>query len=120
MRRQKVELLTFRLRATTGRAPFELVRIAAGSGDAAAARKRTRTCRFEGRDLETPVYDGALLGAGDRFSGPALIEETTTTVVIPPRYDCEVDAYRNYVLTRRAVTAADDIRPVAALAGGAQ
>ena len=39
--------------------------------------------------METPVYDGALLRAGNRFPGPALIEETTTTVVVPPRYDAD-------------------------------
>jgi N-methylhydantoinase A/oxoprolinase/acetone carboxylase beta subunit len=32
--------------------------------------------------------------------GPAIIEETTTTVVIPEAYVCLVDKYKNYVLTR--------------------
>jgi N-methylhydantoinase A len=98
---QAVEFLTFRLRATTPKAPFELPRIETGDGDPQKALKRSRTCRFDGRDVVTPVYDGALLRAGDRFDGPAIIEEATTTVVIPTRYGCEVDRYRNYVLTRR-------------------
>jgi N-methylhydantoinase A len=97
---QAVEFLTFRLRATTPKAPFQLRRLEAGDGDAARAQKRTRTCRFAGRDLDVPVYDGERLLAGDRFAGPAVIEEATTTVVIPDRYDCTVDEYRNYVLTR--------------------
>ncbi len=57
-----------------------------------------------------PIYDGERLRAGDHFVGPAIIEETTTTVVIPVRYDCTVDAYRNYVLTREGSSA----RPAAA------
>jgi len=55
--------------------------------------------------VDTPIYDGALLAAGHRLSGPAIIEETTTTVVIPSRYDCVVDDQKNYVLTRRAGSA---------------
>jgi N-methylhydantoinase A len=117
---QGIEFLTFRLRATTPKTPFELRRIDDGDGDATRSLKRRRVSRFDGRDAETPVYDGELLRSGDRFSGPAIVEETTTTVVIPPRYDCEVDAYKNYVLTRRTSSTGDEIRPVEALAGGIQ
>jgi N-methylhydantoinase A/oxoprolinase/acetone carboxylase beta subunit len=46
------------------------------------------------------VYDGAQLVAGCRFNGPAIIEETTTTVVIPASYSCAVDQWKNYILTR--------------------
>jgi N-methylhydantoinase A len=101
---QGVQFLTFRLRATTPRAAFELQRVDEVGDTAEAALKRTRACRWQGRDVETRVYDGAALRAGHHFDGPAIIEETTTTVVIPPRYACHVDQYRNYVLTRRQDT----------------
>jgi len=116
---QTVEFLTFRLRATTPKSPFELRRIEGGGGDASRAIKRTRVCRFQGDDLETPVYDGGILRAGDRFSGPAIIEETTTTVVIPPRYTCEVDEYKNYVLTRRQPLDERGVTRIGATAGEA-
>lgn len=115
---QGIEFLTFRLRATTPKTAFELRRIQDGDGDAKRSLKRTRVCRFDGRDTETPVYDGELLRNGDRFSGPAIVEETTTTVVIPSRYDCAVDAYKNYVLTRRTILPGDEIQAAEALAGG--
>ena len=35
------------------------------------------------------------------ISGRAIIEETTTTVVIPEAYICSVDKYKNYILARR-------------------
>ena len=38
--------------------------------------------------------------AGNVITGPAIIEETTTTVVIPAAFVCSVDKYKNYVLTR--------------------
>jgi N-methylhydantoinase A len=102
---QAIEFLTFRLRATTPKAPFELNRIEPGTGDASGALKRRRAAWWDGSAVDTPVYDGAALRAGDRFAGPAIIEEATTTVVVPPRFGVEVDPYRNYVLTRGAATA---------------
>jgi N-methylhydantoinase A len=96
-----VEVLTLRLKATTPKARFTLTRVAAGGKNPASALKRRRTCRFEGRDVNTPVYDGEKVLAGHVIAGPAIIEETTTTVVIPRKFVCSVDKYKNYVLTRR-------------------
>jgi N-methylhydantoinase A len=97
---QQVELLTFRLRATTPRAAFEMRRIETGGADASQALKRHRTAWFEGAPVDTPVYDGASLRAGDVFHGPAIVEEDTTTVVVPASYELRVDDFRDYVLTR--------------------
>ncbi len=74
------------------------------TADAVGARKRRRPCL---RDLargyeDTPVYDGSKLAAGHELLGPAVIEERTTTVVIPAWFTCRVDRWRNYILTRRA------------------
>jgi N-methylhydantoinase A len=95
-----VEILTLRLKATTPNAPFTLPQVAQGDADPKPAFKRRRTCRFNGRDVDTPIYDGEKVLAGNVISGPAIIEETTTTVVIPEAYVCSVDKYKNYILTR--------------------
>ncbi len=118
---QQVELLTFRLRATTPKAPFAMRAIEAGGPDSSGALKRQRTVWFDGAPVDTPVYDGALLRAGNEFHGPAIIEETTTSVVIPPRYACRVDDVRNYVLTRDGaqVNGTGAERQGAQLVGGA-
>ena len=42
------------------------------------------------------IYDGNALESGMRLSGPAIVEEADTTVVIPPDMNCMVDAYGNY------------------------
>ncbi|MBZ0138504.1 MAG: hydantoinase/oxoprolinase family protein, partial [Pseudorhodoplanes sp.] len=96
-----VEILTLRLKATTPNAPFALPQVAQGGVDPTKALKRRRTCRFNGRDVDTPIYDGEKVMAGNIISGPAIIEETTTTVVIPEAYICSVDKYKNYILARR-------------------
>lgn len=65
-----------------------------------AALKGTRPMIFsaDGVRQDTPVYDGGLLGAGDRIVGPAVIEEVTTTIVIEPGWLAELDATGVYVL----------------------
>ncbi len=98
---KQVEILTLRLKASTPSLPFALPQVAKGEADAKAAVKRRRVCRFNGRDIDTPIYDGEKVLAGNVITGPAIIEETTTTVVIPEAYVCSVDQYKNYVLTRR-------------------
>jgi N-methylhydantoinase A len=118
---QAVEFLTFRLRATTPKAPFELTRIAPAEGDASTALKRFRKAWWDGEPRETPVYDGLLLRAGHRFTGPAIIEEATTTVVVPPAYSLEVDEFRNHVMTRGLAAAhtGDQGRVAVPVGGGA-
>ena len=98
---KQVEILTLRLKASTPSVPFALPQVGQGAADPGGALKRRRTCRFDGRDTDTPVYDGEKVLAGNVITGPAIIEETTTTVVIPATYVCSVDKYKNYVLTRR-------------------
>lgn len=74
--------------------------VAPGKG-ANSVLKGTREMIFnaEGRTHATPVYDGALLGAGDVISGPSVIQEVTTTIVIEPGWVAELDASAVYVLT---------------------
>ncbi|HPD92741.1 MAG: hydantoinase/oxoprolinase family protein [Rhodobacter sp.] len=72
----------------------------AGQG-AERALKGHRPMIFDasGAALDTPVYDGAALGAGDRIEGPAVIQEVTTTIVLEPGWSADLDASGVYVLT---------------------
>ncbi len=73
----------------------------AGKGPT-AAKKGARRMIFsgDGEGLDAPVYDGAMLGAGDSISGPAVIEEETTTVVIEPGWQAHLDQSACYLLTK--------------------
>lgn len=73
--------------------------VAAGKG-AQAALDGSREMIFaaDGVTQQTPVYSGALLGAGDRIVGPAVIEEVTTTIVIEPGWTAELTVSGVYVL----------------------
>jgi N-methylhydantoinase A len=46
----------------------------------------------------TAIYNSDLLEPGMALKGPAVIEESGTTVVVPPGIQCLVDDYGNYVL----------------------
>jgi N-methylhydantoinase A len=99
------QFLTFRLLATARQGEFELRAEAAASPDASDAIKRTRTCWWAGKPLETPAYDGTALKAGNVLEGPAVVEERTTTIVVPGGFRCSVDERKNYIVERTAVTA---------------
>ncbi len=101
------QFLTFRLVASAPRTPFELRAASASDDDASGALKRTRTCFWDGEALETPAYDGQLLRAGNIVEGPAIVEERTTTIVVPAGFTCAVDERKNYVLQRTAAAGAN-------------
>ena len=44
------------------------------------------------------IYNADLLEPGMSFSGPAILEESGATIVIPPAMSCHVDDYGNYHL----------------------
>ena len=67
----------------------------------ASARKGKREIFFtrpERKRVDTPVYDYALLGAGARVRGPAVIELPFTTTLVPPGFQVTIDNYLNLVM----------------------
>ena len=46
----------------------------------------------------TPVYDGDKISSGHLVSGPAIIEEPDTTIVVYPGQEAMADHYRTYVI----------------------
>ena len=78
----------------------EVASLAAGT-DVDAAIKGSRNAIFsaDGTSQRVPVIDGDKLGAGSVVTGPAIIEEITTTVVIEPGWRAELHESGSYVLT---------------------
>ena len=101
MIRLGVEFLTFRLKASAPRARFRLEEIRGAGKNPSAAQKRTRACWFDGRKVDTPVYDGDKLMAGNVIAGPAIIEERTTTAVVPGGFTAQVDQFKNCILQKQ-------------------
>src|SRR5712692_2745273 len=69
-----------------------------------AAKKGKRKIFFtrpERAFIETPIYNYALLGAGSRIKGPAVIELPFTTTLVPPGFNVTVDDYADLVMEVR-------------------
>jgi len=65
------------------------------------AHRETREAYFEeaGAYVETEVYGRDALGAGVSFTGPAIVEQMDSTVVVPPEATAEVDEIGNIIIT---------------------
>jgi N-methylhydantoinase A len=98
-----IELVSLRLRAlaNAGRVGFaKLTRTAAESSPLPRRDNYSRQVYF-GRDhglLDTPIYSRRNITAVQ--SGPIIIEEPDTTVVVPPRWRISRDGYANLVLSK--------------------
>jgi N-methylhydantoinase A len=93
-----VEIVGFRVEAVGKRGKFSI----------APQRPIARNLESRGRRqvywpksrayIETPIYDGQILGPGSAITGPAVLEFATTTVVIPEEWSCRGDDLGNLIL----------------------
>jgi len=95
---QPVEALHWRLTAM-GRTERPHFGRATSKSNAAASRKKRREVIFDGCKMATDVYDGSVLDAQTKIEGPAIVEEPTTTIVIPPGCQLVVNEYGDYELS---------------------
>jgi N-methylhydantoinase A len=92
------ELVTFRLTGY-GTVPKPPLREISPSDDVSEARTGSRLVDFDERgQAETAVFDRAALGAGAHITGPAAIEETATTTLVPPGMTADVDRLGNIIV----------------------
>ncbi len=67
-------------------------------GDASAAVVDRHRVYFDGNFVNTSIYDRALLAAGNRVTGPAVVLQKDSTTVIHPGHVGEVDEYLNILI----------------------
>jgi len=98
-----VELVGIHLVAKAEVGKLKMVAQKLGDKDASPAQKGERMVDYalEGKHKAT-VYDGDKLVPGMEFSGPAIVEDSGTTMVIHPANSVHVDAYRNIHITLNA------------------
>jgi len=69
------------------------------SEDPSPAFKGTRRVGFDQLGLvETNIYDGTKIKPGNLITGPAIIEEPETTIVVYPQQEAMLDHYQTYVI----------------------
>jgi N-methylhydantoinase A len=91
-----VEMVGIHLVARAEVGKLEMVPAQLGDKDASGAVKGTRIVDYalEGKH-EAVIYDGDKLMPGMEFIGPAVVEDSGTTIVIHPENEVSLDAYRN-------------------------
>jgi N-methylhydantoinase A len=94
-----VELVTYHLIAIAEVDKLKPRKLSKGEGQAKDAIKGHRRADYlEDGIHQSTLYDGDALIPGMSITGPAIIEEAETTVVIPPDMPCHVDEYGNYLI----------------------
>jgi len=105
---QKIELVNF---CVSGFGLIERPDIPklAARGASTPARKSVRPVYFDVAFRDTPVYDRAVLPAGFRLEGPAVVEEFGSTTVVFPAQQLDVDPH-GILIVRSAQAKAEGVR----------
>jgi N-methylhydantoinase A len=97
---QQIEWVNLRV---SGIGPIErpkLRRLESSDGDAGRARTGRRAVHFDGAWHDAAVYRRDGLLAGDEVIGPAVVQEFSSTVPLPPGFVARVDDLANLVIRR--------------------
>jgi N-methylhydantoinase A len=97
---EPVQLVTFRLEATGLVSKATLKAHPAAGEDASHAIRESRDVWLaeSGDFVACPVYAREELKSGNRFSGPAIVEQMDATTVVLPGMNARVDPYLNLIL----------------------
>jgi N-methylhydantoinase A len=93
-----VEIVSYRVRSTGVVAPVETKRFEPTGARLEDALRERRQVRFNGREIECPVYRRDGLDVGLAFSGPAIVEQLDCTTVVNPGQVISVDQFRNLIV----------------------
>jgi N-methylhydantoinase A len=93
-----VEIATLRVvgRGVTRELP--LTAVSSNGGSVGDAIDRHEPAVFGGRTVQTPIYDRDGLSPGHVITGPAIVVQQDSTVVIEPGYAGTVDQFANIVI----------------------
>jgi N-methylhydantoinase A len=99
-----VQLVTLRVEAvgTVKKAELRAERDAGPDASGAIVGHRPVWLRGAGDFVSTPVYAREALRAGNRFTGPAIVEQMDATTMVVPGMTARVDSWRNLVLEAEA------------------
>jgi N-methylhydantoinase A len=93
-----VEIVSYRVRSTGVVAPVEIKRFEPSGGKLEDALRERRQVRFNGKQIECPVYRRDGLDVGLAFAGPAIVEQLDCTIVVCPGQVVSVDELKNLIV----------------------
>ena len=92
------ELYTLRALVQGRESAAEAQALASGNGDPSAAKYAQSKVYYDGQHHDAIIFDRALLKAGDRVSGPAIVTEMDSTTLVLPGCTGEVDPVGNLLI----------------------
>ena len=97
---EAVQLVTFRIEAAglVRKARFQPQTEAGPDASAAITGRRDMWLPEAGGFVSCPVYDRERLQAGNRITGPAIVEQMDTTTIVLPGMVAVVEPYMNLIL----------------------
>jgi N-methylhydantoinase A len=97
---EPVQLVTFRVEASglVLKATFTPMPLIGSDGAHAVVEERPVWLPEAQAFASCPVYDRDRLEAGDRFGGPAIVEQMDATTFVPSGVTAQVDAWLNLIL----------------------
>ena len=96
--KRPTEIVNVRVRAVSETEKPQLAIHELQGADASRATLGQCAIVFDGAEEESLLVDRSKLLPGNEFSGPALVVEYSTTTVVPPDFQCRVDAGENLIL----------------------
>jgi N-methylhydantoinase A len=97
---EPVEIVSYRV-CGTGLVPHvEMPRFQPAGTTLADALRETRRVRFDGNEVDCPVYQRERLDAGSALAGPAILDQFDCTTVICPGQVARVDEWKNLIVTQ--------------------
>ncbi|NSY41915.1 hydantoinase/oxoprolinase family protein [Agrobacterium tumefaciens] len=97
-REAEVEILQIRVRVSGSLAAPSLEQTPPKMGEVRA--KGQRTIQIGGKSYLAAIYDRAAISSDAAIAGPVVIDQTDTTILVPPLFTATVNGFGDLILTR--------------------
>ena len=96
---EPVEIVSYRVRGIGLVPPVEMPQFKPTGTTLADAQREMRRVRFDGKEIDCPVYQRERLDVGLTVAGPAILDQFDCTTVICPGQTARVDEWKNLIVT---------------------
>src|SRR5262245_11812207 len=96
---EPVEIVSYRVRGVRLVPPVAMPKFKPAGGTLEDARRDVRPARFDGSEIDCPVYQRERLDVGLTLTGPAILDQFDCTTVICPGQSARVDEWKNLIVT---------------------
>ncbi len=97
---EPVEIVSYRVRGVGVVPHVDMPKFSSTGAPLAEAWRETRTVRFDGADVDCPVYQRERIDVGLTVAGPAVLDQFDCTTVVHPGQVARVDVWKNLIITQ--------------------